>query len=118
MATKPELTTGAYRGPERRRHRVFLTRNTEYHCRDDVCVAVRDRATGAFVQHHTALGRRLSGAIQFSKDGRIVSFVTRGEQPFINQSLLFSNGSIETELRTSPLRGISRPPRELIQRYR
>ena len=39
-------TNPDYRGTERRRHRVYMTRNTEYHFRDGVCVAVRDRRTG------------------------------------------------------------------------
>ena len=31
--------TMSYEGPERRIHRVFVTRNTEYHVRQDRCVA-------------------------------------------------------------------------------
>ena len=35
-----------YQGPDRRIHRVFVTRNTEYHVRAGVCVAVRDLRGG------------------------------------------------------------------------
>ena len=44
--------------PERRRHRVYVTRNTEYHFRDGFCVAVRDRRSGDFLQGHLAVQRR------------------------------------------------------------
>jgi hypothetical protein len=44
MLKEPAMaTTGmedhGYAGIERRRHRVFLTRNTEYHFRDGICVS-------------------------------------------------------------------------------
>ena len=62
-----------YRGPERRRHRIFVTRNTEYHFRDDVCVAVRDRRTGSFLQGHLALCRPLHGGIRFFPERRHIA---------------------------------------------
>lgn len=43
---------------ERRRHRVFLTRNTEYHLRGDECVGVRDRGSGLWLCDHPALRMR------------------------------------------------------------
>jgi hypothetical protein len=30
---------------EKRRHRMYVTRNTEYHLKDDICVAVRKTTT-------------------------------------------------------------------------
>ena len=39
----------------RRRHRCFITRHTEYYLRDDECVAVRDRRTGKWLRDHAAL---------------------------------------------------------------
>ena len=48
---------------ERRRHKVFVTRNTEYHFRDRLCVAVRDRRTGDFLPGHLALKRELAGGV-------------------------------------------------------
>ena len=49
-ARRPETPEPGYRGPERRRHRVFVTRNTEYHFRDGFCIAVRDRRTGQLAE--------------------------------------------------------------------
>ncbi|NVB37644.1 hypothetical protein G6O69_07355 [Pseudenhygromyxa sp. WMMC2535] len=39
----------------RRRHRVFFTRHSEYHLRNDECVGVRDRSTGMWMVDHAAL---------------------------------------------------------------
>ena len=50
-------------GVERRRHTVYLTRNTEYHCRDRECVGVRDRGSGAWLRDHPALRARMLGAV-------------------------------------------------------
>ena len=36
----------SYEGSDRRVHQVFVTRNTEYHVRAELCVAVRDRGLG------------------------------------------------------------------------
>jgi hypothetical protein len=109
---------GNYRGPERRRHRVFLTRNTEYHCRDDLCVAVRDVQTGQFQDDHPAIGRRMTGSIRFTQDGGIASFSPKGQEPHPGESLFFSDGDAERELRTSALRDIQRPPKAVVERYR
>ena len=58
--------------PERRRHRVYVTRNTEYHFRDGFCVAVRDRRSGDFLPGHLAIRRRLHGGLKFFHNGAIV----------------------------------------------
>ncbi len=56
----------SYPGPERRVHRMYVTRNTEYHFRGEVCVAVRDRKTGRWLDSHLAVNRRLTGGVRFS----------------------------------------------------
>ncbi|HXN31643.1 MAG TPA: hypothetical protein VN894_07275 [Polyangiaceae bacterium] len=101
-----------YRGPERRRHRVFVTRNTEYHFRDGVCVAVRDRRTGGFLHGHLALCRPLHGGIRFFANGAISP--NPGE-PRPGESLYFA--SEERDLVTSPLERIERPTKELARAY-
>src|SRR5262249_38676732 len=58
--------------PERRRHRVYVTRNTEYHFRDGLCIAVRDRRSGAFLPGHLAVKRPLHGGLKFFSNGAIV----------------------------------------------
>lgn len=44
-------------------YRVFLTRNSEYHVQAHVCVRVRDRRTGHWLQDHPALTRPLRSAV-------------------------------------------------------
>ena len=88
-----------YRGPERRRHRVYVTRATEYHLREDVCVAVWDRRSGTFRAAHLAEGLSLAdatatvgGALRFRWDaGR--------------------------ELVTGRVERIDRPEARVVQRY-
>jgi hypothetical protein len=109
-----------YRGPERRRHRVFVTRNTEYHFRDGFCIAVRDRRTGDFLEGHLALRRRVNGGLRFFTNGGISP---NGGDPQPGESLYFASDERvpETartrELVTSPLESVERPPRALVEAY-
>ena len=41
---------------------VFVTENTEYHTRDHVCVAVRDRHSHQWIRGHMAIGSPVSGS--------------------------------------------------------
>jgi len=99
-------------GPERRRHRVYVTKNTEYHFRDGFCVAVRDRRTGDFLQGHLALRRRIQGGIKFFLNGAIVP--NPGE-PATGESLYFATEG--RDLVTSPLEGVERPAKEIVAAY-
>lgn len=101
-----------YEGPDRRRHRVYVTKNTEYHFRDGFCVAVRDRRTGDFLQGHLALRRRIQGGIKFYLNGAIVP--NTGE-PAKGESLYFATDG--RDLVTSPLEGVERPERAVVAAY-
>jgi len=111
-ASRIESEPVDYQGPDRRRHRIYVTRNTEYHFRDGFCVAVRDRRTGEFLQGHLALRRRVHGGLKFSRDGGITP--NTGE-PREGESLYFA--SEERDLVTSPLESVERPPREVVSAY-
>ncbi|HEY1692896.1 MAG TPA: hypothetical protein VGG39_12085 [Polyangiaceae bacterium] len=101
-----------YPGPERRRHRVYMTRNTEYHFRDGFCVAVRDRRTGDFLQGHLALQRRIHGGLKFFEGGGIAP---NAGEPRTGESLYFASEG--RDLVTSPLEGVERPAREIVAAY-
>ena len=101
-----------YGGPERRRHRVYVTRNTEYHFRDGFCVAVRDRRTGEFLHGHLALRRRVHGGIKFSRDGGIAP---NAGEPRAGESLYFASEG--RDLVTSALESVERPAREVVVAY-
>lgn len=102
----------AYEGSERRIHKVFVTRNTEYHIRRDTCVAVRDRRSGEWLRAHMALKNRVHGGIRFSRSGGIVP---NPGVPRVGESLFFHAAG--RDLVTSPILSIDRPPRETVQSY-
>lgn len=101
-----------YTGKERRRHRVYVTRNTEYHFRDGYCVAVRDRNTGEFLQGHLALKRRIEGGLKFYLNGAIVP---NPGDPREGESLFFATGG--RDLVTSPIEKVERPEKPLVLAY-
>lgn len=87
----------AYAGPERRRHRSLVTRRHEYLLRDDRCLAVRDRRTGAWLRGHLAEGLLLAAP------------------PRLGDAARFAAASCP--LATGSLVAITRPPRELVADY-
>jgi hypothetical protein len=103
---------GDYRGPDRRRHRVYVTHNTEYHVRDGFCVAVRDRQTGNFMHGHLAIARRVHGGLKFFESGGIQA--NPGE-PRPGESLYFASEG--RDLVTSALETVERPSKELVGAY-
>ncbi|MET0792412.1 MAG: hypothetical protein ABW061_12905 [Polyangiaceae bacterium] len=105
-------TRDQYSGHERRQHRVYVTRNTEYHFRGQTCVAVRDRKTGHFLQSHLAVQRTLSGAVKYQENG---TAIPSGAEPRIGEALYF--GDDGRELVTSLCASIERPERQLVAGY-
>lgn len=99
-------------GPERRRHRVYVTRNTEYHFKDGFCVAVRDRRSGDFLQGHLALRRRVQGGLKFFASGAIVP---NSGPPTPGEALFFASDG--RDLITSPVERIDRPRKEIVSAY-
>ncbi len=109
---KTSSDNDGYGGKERRRHRVYVTKNTEYHFRDGFCVAVRDRRTGEFLQGHLALRRRIHGGLKFFLNGAIQP--SPGE-PQPGEALFFATEG--RDLVTSPLEKIERPEKKITQAY-
>ncbi|MGH7438397.1 MAG: hypothetical protein ACRENE_22155 [Polyangiaceae bacterium] len=107
----------AYRGPERRRNQVLVTRNSEYHCRDAICLAVRDRHTGNFVMDHPAIGKRVTGGMLFAPQGGITEVSPPGGL-LKGERLCFSagDGHLENDVVTSPLFALERPPKDVVAR--
>ncbi len=105
------MTVG-YLGPERRRHRAYVTRNTEYHFRDDVCVAVRDiksrRMAGFAPGGRAAAQRRRPRDRQRLRRSDVCSSK-------VGESLYF--GEDGRELVTSALCRVERPEREVVHAY-
>lgn len=101
-----------YGGPERRRHRIYVTKNTEYHFKDGFCVAVRDRRSGDFLHGHLALRRRIHGGLKFFLNGAIQP--NPGE-PNPGEALYFATDG--RDLVTSPLEAVERPTKDIVQAY-
>jgi hypothetical protein len=102
----------AFKGNERRIHRVFVTRNTEYHVRRSVCIAVKDRRSGEWLRGHLALRNRVHGGIRFSRSGGILP---NPGNPKVGESLFFHAAG--RDLVTSPILCVERPPREVVGSY-
>ncbi len=102
----------AYRGKERRVHKMFVTRNTEYHVRRDLCVGVRDRRSGRWLRGHLALRSRVAGGLRFTPEGGIVA---TEERPTVGDALFFHAPG--RDLVTSPVVAVERPPKEALESY-
>ena len=101
-----------FQGKDHRIHKVFVTRNTEYHVRKDLCVAVKDRRSGEWLRAHLALRNRVHGGIRFSRSGGILP---NPGFPKVGESLFFHAAG--RDLVTSPVRSVERPVREIVSRY-
>lgn len=106
----PQLKTSS--PADRRIHKVYVTRNTEYHVRRDQCVAVRDRRSGEWLRAHLALKQRVHGGLKFSRQGGIHATVGL---PDIGESMFFHAEG--RDLVTSPVLSIDRPGRAIVSRY-
>lgn len=111
-AAIPSIPHAPYAGRERRQHRVYVTRNTEYHFRGSTCVAVRDRKTGYFLGSHLAIARTLSGGVKYQNNGTAIPSCA---PPEVGQALYF--GDDDRELVTSLCSSIERPERQLVAAY-
>jgi hypothetical protein len=110
--TSLESIQHGYAGPERRVHRTYVTRNTEYHFRGQLCVAVRDRKSGTWLSGHLALNRVLSGGVRIAGNGAAVPL---GSDPEPGDALFFGVGG--RELITSALCAVERPDKRTVSSY-
>lgn len=92
---------------ERRRHFVYVTSRLEYHLREGVCMAVRERGASEFLRGHLAVGERLVGAVCEGGEGR-------DGAPALGEGLRFSG---RHALVTPPVRDVTRPTKATTERY-
>ncbi len=106
-----------YEGSERRIHKVYVTRNTEYHVRSGVCVAVRDRHSGGFHTAHIALSLKMEGAVHIYSNGGVIPHAS---EPEPGDSIYFSYKRPDGEDRqivTSRLLSVERPAKKVVSSY-
>lgn len=96
----------SHQGVERRRFFMYVTRNTEYHFRDGICVAVRDRRRGQFLAAHVALGMRLVGGVNMTPNG---PRLPKSDKPEVGDALCLTK-SVESnhQIVTSRIEAIER----------
>jgi hypothetical protein len=105
----------SYPGRDRRRRFVYVTRNTEYHCHDGVCVAVRDRNSGDWAETHTAMRRRLEGGVRVFPSGVAVPMC---DDPEVGSPIYFAERNDgDTQVITSRVEAVDRPAIEDLARY-
>lgn len=97
---------------ERRIHTVFVTRNTEYHVRHDVCVAVRDRKSGSWMKGHPAITYQVQGGLHFSPKGAISP---NPGKPREGECLYLSRRG--RDIVTSAIVRVDRPERDVVRTY-
>jgi hypothetical protein len=97
---------------DRRVHKVFVTRNTEYHLRRGVCIAVKDRTSGEWLQAHLALSQKIHGGLRFTRAGAIQA---NAGQPLVGESLFFHAAG--RDLVTSPVLSVERPDKQIVAQY-
>jgi hypothetical protein len=97
---------------DRRIHTVYVTRNTEYHVRSGVCVAVRDRRSGSWLPGHRAISSQVRGSFRFSATGGVSPNPGR---PAAGESLYFCEAG--RDLLTSAVERIERPARDVVLGY-
>ncbi len=105
-----------YRGKERRRRFVYTTRNTDYHIYDSICVAVRDRSTGSWLEGHAAVSRRLEGGVRVFSNGAVLPSL---KPPELGDPIYFvlDCADEDEQLVTSRLQQVGRPAGDELPRY-
>jgi hypothetical protein len=106
-----------YQGTDRRRHKVYVTRNTEYHVRDGICVAVRDRKSRSFRAAHIALNLKMEGGVRIYPNGAMIPNV---ETPGEGDAIFFTHMGPEGDLKqivTSRLEKVDRPAKTIVALY-
>ena len=98
-----------YAGDERRHHKIFVTKNTEYHVRKGVVVGVRPRGAKDWHPDHSAVAMRVEG---FVLQG---TFLPQPGAPKPGQRLYLATQ--DNDVVTSPVVAIVRPPKATVAEY-
>ncbi|MCU0659448.1 MAG: hypothetical protein MUF64_30550 [Polyangiaceae bacterium] len=103
------MGTARYSGEERRHHKVYITKNTEYHVRAGQVVAVRPRGSKTWMRRHKALAMKLEGHIE------VGTLIPHPGAPRPGQRLFLAVE--DNDVITSPVVAIVRPPRSTVVEY-
>lgn len=98
-----------YAGQDRRHHKVFITKHTEYHVRSNIVVAVRPRGSKDWLRCHKALAMKIEGYIEQD------NLIPRAGIPKPGQRLFLATE--DNDVVTSPVVAIVRPPKTTVVEY-
>jgi hypothetical protein len=98
-----------YQGDERRHHKVFVTKHTEYHVRAGTVVAVRPRGSKEWLAQHDALNMKLEGFVPTGQ------FLPQAGLPKPGQRLYLA--TYDNDVVTSPVVAVVRPPKTTVAEY-
>ncbi len=107
------MSTVEFNGPERRRHKLFITRNSEYHVRDGRVIAVRERRRRCWLLDHRAIGMRVLGRLRGD------TIAPTPSEPEVGDRMYLADGDERSpkDLVTSLVLAVERPPREVVAEY-
>jgi len=100
---------------EKRRHKLYVTKNTEYHVKDNVCVGIRNRATGDWIMVSRAIGAVLIGGLHQAGEHE----VNFSSYPWLEKGdclLFITDGG--HDIVTTRVEQVDRPSRQSIRYYR
>ncbi len=98
-----------YDGDERRVHKVFITKNTEYHAKKGRIVAVRPRGAKEWLATHQALDMAIEGSIPTG------TYLPTPNAPKPGARLYLATTG--NDVVTSPVVAIVRPPKATVNEY-
>lgn len=102
------------RARERRRRFVYVTKNREYHVFDAICIGVRDRESGRWIDEHGAIRRRLEGGVRIFQSGAVVPTL---RDPEVGEPMFFHVSDEDGDIITSRVEDIARPRLEDLAKY-
>lgn len=106
-----------HQGAERRRRIVYFTRNTEYHLKDGVCVAIRDRRSQALHAARAPLEFKLEGGAKVYSNG---ATLVDAALPSVGDAICFvgaGEGGQVKHVVTSRVEKIERPSKADLTLY-
>jgi hypothetical protein len=112
-----DTSKSLYSGPDRRKRYVYVTQNHEYHCKDGVCVAVREPWTGALLRRHPVVGKRVTGALVLNGSGGIASISAPAEASPGQRIHFAIDAEDRGDVLTSSLKSVGRSPRDVVAQY-
>jgi hypothetical protein len=98
-----------YSGDDRRHHKVFVTKNTEYHVRSGTVVGVRPRGSKDWQAEHSAVAMKVEGFVLTG------TFIPQPGTPKPGQRLYLATQ--DNDVVTSPVVAIVRPPKATVAEY-